>query len=199
MASKTTTRTSTSVLEGLRDPANHEVWQKYVDRYRPIIVRFATAKGLVKEDAEDVAQETLLDFCRAYRAGRYDRDRGRLRAWLFGIAQREIGKWRERRRGIAGSGSSDAAALIEDLATPDVVDEVWEREWHESVLEECLRAVQEEVQPRTFEAFELFALKAWPARKVADTLGITENAVFLAKSRILRRIRELVPVMDDNF
>jgi RNA polymerase sigma-70 factor (ECF subfamily) len=72
---------------------------------------------------------------------------------------------------------------------------VWEEEWHHAVLRECLGMVRSEVEPSTFAAFELFVVQGWRAARVAERLNMTENAVFKAKRRILRRARELLPVV----
>jgi len=72
------TTTTTALLDGLHDPANEEVWREFDTRYRPIILGFAVKLGLSDEDAADVAQDTLARFVQEYRAGRYDRTRGRL-------------------------------------------------------------------------------------------------------------------------
>jgi len=82
------TVTSTTLLEGLKDPANGAVWEQWVDRYRPLVVRTARRIGVPAAEAEDVAQNALLAFALAYREGRYERSRGRLRAMRIFHARR---------------------------------------------------------------------------------------------------------------
>ena len=79
------TMTSTSLLEGLGERDNRTIWHQFVERYRPMIAGYAQRMGLGSEDAEDAAQATLIAFCEAYQAGRYQREQGRLRSWLFGV------------------------------------------------------------------------------------------------------------------
>lgn len=194
-----TTITSTHLLEGLRDPGNHAVWQQYVDRYRPLVVRYAARLGLSEADAEDVAQQTLISFCNAFQQGKYERERGRLRVWLFSIARNQVANWGRRRRSKEiqvgdDSGQTDFFAAVRDERE---LEQIWEQEWREAVMQQCLTEVRREVDPRTFEAFELFAGKGLAAEQVAEKLGITANAVFGAKRRILRRVRELLPQMED--
>jgi hypothetical protein len=71
-------RTTTALLEGLHDPADAVAWEQFDRRYRPIVVGFASRLGLADADAADVAQEVMLQFVKEYRAGKYDRQRGRL-------------------------------------------------------------------------------------------------------------------------
>ncbi len=192
--------TSTTLLEGLRDPANHTVWRHYVERYRPLLVRYARKLGGDEEEAEDLAQATLLTFSSAYRAGRYDRDRGRLSSWLFGIATNEF---RARRRALderrLQAGGTDADRRFAELEADDGLAELWEREWRDALLRECLRILAREVQSQTLSAFERFALEGRPAEEVARELSISEGAVFGAKHRILQRIRELLPLVEGSF
>jgi RNA polymerase sigma factor (sigma-70 family) len=189
-----TTMTSTILLEGLKRTANQTVWSDYVDRYRPLILSYARRVGLADADAEDLAQQVLLTFADAYRAGRYDRSKGRLRSWLFGIAKTTLRNHNHRKgrepRVLAGT---TAENLIDQLPREGRLSEIWEDEWRQAVLHQCLVEVGREVEPSTLRAFELFARKGWPAEQVAAELNMSENAVYGAKRRVLGRIRELLP------
>lgn len=191
------TATSTSLLEGLADARNTAVWQAFVDRYRPLILRFVLRLGLRRDDAEDVAQATLMGFSESYRAGRYDRDRGRLRAWLFGIARNELNDWRARPRREVQVPDGDDTAIFDRLSADDELENVWNREWRGAVLRQCLQEVSRELKPQTVEAFTLFGIEGQSAEAVAERLGITANAVWLAKRRVLERIRNVVPMMEE--
>jgi hypothetical protein len=84
------TQTSTTLLEGLKDAHNRTVWAHYVDRYRPLILSYLRRLGLTAADGEDVSQEALFAFAESYRAGSYDRQRGKLRDWLQGIVRHKL-------------------------------------------------------------------------------------------------------------
>ncbi len=192
--------TNTTLLEGLRDPTNRTVWQHYVERYRPLIVRYARKLGVPEGEAEDAAQAALLAFSSAYRDGKYDRAKGRLSSWLFGIATNQIRDWkRSHRAREERAGAVEAEEALAGLAGEDELHEVWEREWRDAVLWECLKLVRAEVMPETFRAFELFALQERPAEQVAQELGMTANAVFGAKRRVLQRVGELMPLIEDDW
>ena len=78
------TVTSTRLLAALRNPKNDSVWKQFHDRYRPPLLSYARSSfGLNNHDAEEVTQAILTTFYQAYRRGAYDRDKGRLRKWLF--------------------------------------------------------------------------------------------------------------------
>ena len=187
------TVTSTTLLEGLRDPANETVWEQWVDRYRPLVVRTARRVGVPDPDAEDVAQNALLAFALAYREGRYERSRGRLRSWLFGIVRNQVSRWRERRV------HRPEEEEIGEVEVDGELEGVWEEEWRAAVLRQCFAALRPEFQESTLEAFDRFVLRGEPARSVAAELGLSENAVFGAKRRVLRRLRELEPMMGEVF
>lgn len=191
------TVTSTTLLEGLRDPANQAVWLTFVGRYRPLIVRYGERLGLSAEDAEDVAQASLLAFCEAYRERRYERVRGRLREWLFGIVHNQVRNWQRRHARPEAVPETKAEGLLDGLESREGQEQLWEAEWRDSVARACLDLVRSEVQASTFEAFERFALEGRPAEEVAAELGLTPNAVYTAKRRVLRRVRELRPLLED--
>lgn len=192
-----TTATSTQLLDGLGDPQNREVWQRYVERYREVIVRTGRRAGLTEADAEDFAQQSLLAFSTAYRDGRYERDKGGLRAWMFGIVRVQLlNALRARGRSDRAAGTAEVAALADDAAAA-ALEAQWQQEWHAAVLRQCLAEIAREVEPTTLEAFERFALRGEPAEVIAAALGLSPNAVYGAKRRVLARIRELLPAMTE--
>jgi RNA polymerase sigma-70 factor (ECF subfamily) len=196
------TVTSETLLAGLRDPGNESIWRGYVDRYRPSLVRWLQRVGLTLADAEDVAQEALLAFAQAYRDGKYDPGRGRLRSWLFGIAATVLANWRKRahRRGreaqiVDPTGGTGFFASLEDPRDSEL-SALWDAECRDSMLRACLEEVRQEVEPRTYEAFVLFAREGLAAHEVAARLGMREDAVYGVKRRVLQRIRELQPQIE---
>ena len=82
--------TSTNLLIGLGDLSNDKVWSTFCSRYQAVIMSFARRAGLSEQDAQDAAQDTLLAFADSYRRGKYNRDKGHLRTWLFSIAMHKI-------------------------------------------------------------------------------------------------------------
>ena len=97
----------------------------------------------------------------------------------------------EHRGKLVDISAGGAAPLAEDEGEPEALLEIWEQEWRDAIVRQCLEQVRAEVQETTYEAFELFACRGWQAERVAEHLGLTPNAVFGAKRRVLERIREL--------
>lgn len=193
------TVTNTELLNGLRRSDNRMVWQQFVERYQPVIERYAVRFGLSQADAQDAAQQALIEFSASYQAGKYDREQGRLRSWLFGIARNQMRNLRRKR----GRGErqvideTNATGFFDRLPDDDELEKAWDEEWRQSVVRQCLEEVRREVDAKTIEAFELFAWKGFSAQEVAARLEMTPNAVFIAKHRVLRRIRELADQMED--
>lgn len=189
--------TTSTILGGLRDFEDRRAWARFVERFRVPIVRLAQGQGLPLADAEDVAQETLLAFADGFRAGSYDVEKGRLSRWLFGIAYRQILRAREardRRGALARAG--DSADGWQHVADETEATRSWDVEWERAILEQCLAQARREVQPRTFRAFELTAIENRDAQDAAAELALDVKAVYNAKHRLLKRIRELRGTME---
>jgi len=192
------TVTSTTLLQGLSDPGNEEAWRAYIERYRPMIVRFARRLGVPEPDAEDVAQAALLAFTTAYRDGRYDREKGRLRSWLFGIVERQARNWRRRRpRELQAAQTGTEAGAVERVEAADELSQLWEEEWRHAVLRQCLEELRPSFEPRTMQAFERVALRGETVEAVAAELGLTPDAIYCGKLRVLKRLRALLPLMEE--
>jgi RNA polymerase sigma-70 factor (ECF subfamily) len=185
-------RTATDLLIGLRDRGNDRVWAEFCGRYRPVLIGFGRQMGLREADAEDAAQEALMAFAEAYREGKYQRERGRLRSWMYGIAIHKIQDfYRRRPREVAGPHVTDQTEFIERLPDDHTISEIWEGQWRKAVLQACLGEVRRDVQASTMRAFELCVLEGRTVDQTADELKMNREAVYKAKSRVLTRMREL--------
>jgi RNA polymerase sigma-70 factor (ECF subfamily) len=185
------TSTNTALLVGLRDPANESVWTAFCERYRSLLVAFGQRLGLQWQDAEDAAQDALCGFVSAYRQNRYDRDKGGLRTWLFRIAAHKIRDVQRRRCKERPPGDDGSTGLIDQIPDDQTLSGIWDIEWQQSVLREAIQRVKTEVEPTTLQAFTLAVLKEWPVEQVARKLGMSRDAVYKAKRRVLARLREV--------
>lgn len=190
------TTTSTVLLEGLADPENELVWKEFDGRYRPVIIAFACKLGLRPEDAADAAQETLTQFARDFRAGKYERDKGRLRSWLFAVTRNRV---IDHHRAVSRRREHRGDSALRELAGESELEAVWDAEWRNAVLRHGMTELRAEkrIQPRTLEAFELFAFKGLAAADVAAQIEMTVNEVYVAKSRVLRRLQEVISKLED--
>ncbi|GJM23181.1 MAG: DNA-directed RNA polymerase sigma-70 factor [Planctomycetota bacterium] len=180
--------TTTLLLDQLSE-GDEAAWTQFAERFRIPVTRFVQRLGVPAGETDDVVQETLITFLDAFRRGRYDRSKGRLGAWLFGIAAQSVR--RHGRRSARDARQLNAPTLFwEDLTEQELRDE-WELQWDRHVFERCLAQVRHELRPETVRAFELVTLEERSAADVAESTGLSTNAVYLAKRRVLQRIQEL--------
>jgi RNA polymerase sigma-70 factor (ECF subfamily) len=182
------TQTSTLLLEGLRDSGNAPAWAEFDARYRPIVLGVARRLGLGEADAADAAQEAMVRFLREYRAGKYERGRGRLRHWLMAMARSCIGD--ARRRADRARGARGESALG-GLTDPEV-DGLWSEELRATVLRRAgdLLRRDTDLGSKTIEAFEMLAMEGHTPAAVAGACGMSVDSVYKARARCLERLRD---------
>ncbi len=193
-----TTRTTTLLLEGLHDASNDAAWREFDARYRPIIIAFARKLGLSDADANDVAQETLVRFIEEYRANKYDRSRARLGSWIVGIARYRIaGVYRKRERKRESRGESAMFDMSDDVQ----MTQVWGEQRRRVILQHALNELRTNTKlaDHTIRAFEMHVLQQMPVAAVAEELSLTAQEVYLAKSRVAGKLREVVTKFEDAY
>ncbi len=179
------------MLDGLADERNDAVWTQFDERYRPILIGFARSLGLPADDAADVAQEALTRFVVEFRAGKYDRDRGRLRSWLIGIVRYRVLELRRKRAIRREAHGVTRAADLEDESE---LTRLWEREHEAEIYRRAVERLKEtsRTDPTTLRAFELLVERQMSPQQVADELGVSVGDVYRAKSRVAQRLRAIV-------
>lgn len=198
MANLDLERTTTALLVALHDSGNAEAWQAFDRRYRPILIGFARSCGLSEHDAAEVAQSTLVRFIEQYREGRYDRERGRLGAWLVTIARFRVLDHRRKAQVLPKSASESTMVNLDDDRS---VDDAYEAQRRLAILREAMDELKERTKtdPRTIRAFELLYYHGMSVQAVAADLGMQPQDVYLAKSRIAAKIREIVARIEREY
>ena len=185
-------QTHTTLLDRIRDGEDPVAWDEFWTRYWRAVFNFAKCRGCSEHTAEEIVQDVMLTVFQNRQVFRYDPAKGRFRDWLGGIARNLVNKRRakpaERVRAVGGD-SQNALELAEDPHAP--ADDVWQQAFDESLLNVLLDLVRREVAPATYQAFELVALEGVSAADAAKLTGLSRNAVYLARKRILERLREL--------
>jgi RNA polymerase sigma-70 factor, ECF subfamily len=178
--------TSLSLLERLRQPAQPEAWARFVDLYTPLLYDWARQMGLQESDAADLVQEVFALLLQKLPKLAYD-PQGSFRNWLRRVT---VNKWRElqrRQRTVNVDANSPVLTELPDRTSPDAF---WDDEYEARLASRVLALIQAEFQPVTWKAFSESVLGRRPPAEVARELGISTNAVYLAKSRVVRRVRE---------
>jgi len=175
--------TSVSLLERLRQPADQPAWQRFVDLYTPLLFHWARCAGLQESDAADLIQDVFHLLLRKMPEFTYDQN-GSFRGWLRTVL---LNQWRTRLRRRSELPLNDAdSALIE----ADGQQAVAEKEYRDYLLRRALDVMRRDFRPSTWQACWQHVVEERPAADVAAGLGITVKAVYLAKARVLRRLRE---------
>jgi len=177
--------TPASLLQRLWQPADQEAWEQFVELYTPLLNCWASRMGLESNDAADLVQEVFSVLIQVLPTFRYER-MGSFRGWLRTVALNKL-RDRLKRRSPVVTGT-----MLIDWADPaPAVDEIFSQsEYTQQIVGRALRLMRTEFQPATWQAFWQLMVDEHPPEKVADNLGISVNSVYLAKSRVLRRLRE---------
>jgi RNA polymerase sigma-70 factor (ECF subfamily) len=186
--------TRQSLLVRLKDPRDGQAWTEFVAIYTPLIDRLARARGLQAADAADLAQEVFRAVAGAI--DRYDPDpaRGSFRGWLFRIARNlMINLLAARRIGPQATGDSDVQDLLERVAAPDSAETAFfDTEYRRRIFHWAAGHVRPEFRPSTWQAFWLTAVEGRDPKAAAQASGISVGAVYIAKSRVMARLRVVI-------
>jgi len=188
--------TRASLLIQIRDGTNHAAWQEFVDLYGPVIYGFARKRGLQDADAADLMQDVLRSVSAAIGRLDYDRNHGTFRGWLFTITRNKVFNFLAARR-IRPQGSGDSGTnqrLAEEPAANDGSD-AWELEYQRRLASIAMDRVKGEFHENTWQAFWLTAVEGLAAAEAAKRVGMSAGAIYVAKSRVLARLKDEVEVM----
>jgi RNA polymerase sigma factor (sigma-70 family) len=192
--------TAPSLLVRLRDAGDAPAWTQFVEVYSPLIYRFARRRGLQDADAADLMQDVLANVARGIRTFDYEPTRGLFRSWLFTIVRRKIidaARSRPKETTAAGLPAEHDAAL--EPATAEGADaEFWDLEYRLRLLNWGLDQIRAEFEDSTWRAFSLTALDRLPGKEVSERLSISVGAVYIAKSRVLGRLKEIMSRIDET-
>ncbi|MCC6427060.1 MAG: sigma-70 family RNA polymerase sigma factor [Phycisphaerales bacterium] len=188
------TRTTTQLLDDLKDPANGEAWVGFERRYRPVLLGFARELGCSAADAADVAQQALLECVTGLREGRYDRGKGRLSSWLIGIAHNLISEVHRRARVRREAGDSVLAAVSAQVPDDAHISRIWQKQRELAILSEAFEELRRStrMEEHTLRVFELYALRGVPVEEVAAQCGVEVDSVYVIKNRLILRLREIM-------
>lgn len=180
--------TTTLLLSRLHNSMDRDAWQLFDRRFRGVVIAAGKKLGLDDSDAEDAAQETLLQAIRDYQSGRYDRSKGRLSSWIVGIAHNRIcDQLRKRRRQPGGEAPMSHTDSLGAQAVAEAIEQALERRVCEESWEHVRDAGQ--TDERTIRAFELTVLRGVPASEAAEQCGMTVEQVYVAKNRVAKRLQ----------
>jgi RNA polymerase sigma-70 factor (ECF subfamily) len=184
--------TSVSLLERLRDGTDQAAWRRLDQLYRPLICRWILRDPALRGDADDLVQEVMAVLVRELPGFRRRRV-GSFRRWLRLVTLNQVQTFRRKQRRRAHAvGAADGDGPLAQLADPaSELSRLWDQEHDRHVLRRLLELLEADSQfePATLRAFRMVLFDDVPAADVARVLGLSVNAVLLAKSRVLKRLR----------
>jgi RNA polymerase sigma-70 factor, ECF subfamily len=183
--------TSASLMERLGRNDEPAAWGRFVELYTPLLYRWCRQLGLSDTDAADLIQDVFVILVDQLPRFRYDPSLS-FRAWMKTIL---LNVWRKHWRKVARAPKSDRDA--EDVADREASRLLEESEHRDYLVGRALQIAKVDFEPATWKACWEFVMRERPAADVAAELGISVNAVYLAKSRVLRHLRsELAGLME---
>ena len=190
-------RTGSTLITLLRNPADPQAWEAFVDRYTPLVAGWCRQWKLQSSDVDEVTQEVLLKLMRQIRKFPYDPAKGHFRGWLRTLTHNV---WRDlqysRRRAGWGSGDPHIQRLLQEREDKNGLAEAMEQAFLDELYEEAQARVQLRVSRATWQAFQLLVFDGWSGAEIAAKLKMKVATVYTAKNRVQRMLQEEVRKLD---
>lgn len=178
--------TSLTLLERLARGTDQAAWGRFVELYTPLLLAWCQRLGLSDSDSADLMQTVFVTLYEKLPQFRYDPNRS-FRAWLKTVM---LNAWRNQaRKQRAGTPGAQGALDPDSIPDTDPRLQLDEAEYRAHLVRRALTLIQASFEPATARACWEFVVQGRPAQEVADELGLSVNAVYLAKSRVLRHLR----------
>ena len=193
--------TRASLIFRLKDHADHDAWNQFLDLYGQTIFQFARSRGLQDADAADLMQEVFRRVGNAIGGLEYAKQKGGFRAWLFTITRNCLNShFKKNQNSIPTmSGSNPQITLGQVLDDKDELTERWEREFEKQIMLQAIEVVKSASDQKTWAAFEMTAIQNLKVDEVSTSLGMSRGAIYVARSRVTSKLRgEVKRLMDQE-
>jgi RNA polymerase sigma-70 factor (ECF subfamily) len=180
--------TPPTLLDRVRNAHDQTAWEQFVRLYTPLLMDLARRLGLQDADTADLVQDVFVALVQAMPHFQYDANRS-FRAWLGTLA---LNRWRDRVRKRAAVPVADHDPVWNGLISVDPNEAFEESEYRATLLSRALAIVRPEFSPAAWEMFQIAALEGVAPAEAARRLGASANAVYLARARVVRRLREVL-------
>lgn len=185
--------TQPSLLVRLKDHSDASAWSHFVAVYTPLIYDFCRARGLAASDSGDVTQEVLIRVAKAIRSFEYDQQRGLFRDWLAKIVLNEV------RRNLSKHKSCPVSLDVNELNLSSIEDE-WNESFQQMAFQTALDRTKSHFTDHTWTLFAQSWLQKKPVADVAESTGVSLQQVYVARSRVLNRLRfEVAAIIDETW
>jgi len=200
-----------TLIERLKNWDDQESWRQFFDTYWRLIYGVAIKSGLTHPEAQDVVQETVMSVCKSMQNFKADPAYGSFKAWLLNLTRWRItDQFRKRRPAVntreepptSGSESSESeatpTAVQEQVPDPsgNVLEAIWNDEWEKHIVDAALEKVKQQSSAKHYQIFFLQAIKQIPSAKVAKTLNVNVDQVYLIKHRLTKIFEEALKELE---
>ncbi len=191
--------TRASLIRRLQNAADVASWDEFVGLYGPVVYRVARGRGFQAADADNLVQEVMFAVARSVSQWLERADRGSFRAWLLRIARNEAADTILRRatRPLGRDGEV-ATRLLSELPARDEVSSRLDLEYERRVFRWAAERVRPTVAPHTWQAFWLTHVEGLSIEEAAKQLRTRPGNIYVGRSRVMARIKELVQTYEDN-
>ena len=185
--------TSLSLLDRLRQSPEDADWSRLIEAYSPLLRAWLMRAEVQAADADDLVQEVLLVVHRELPKFEHNQRRGAFRNWLRQIVVHRLRNfWRSRGRLIAAGNDSQLEEQLKQLEDDgSQLSQRWDREHNLAVARKLLELIESRFTESTRLVFRRLVVDGADADSVAAETGLSLNAIFTAKSRVLRELRRL--------
>ncbi|MCH1506593.1 MAG: sigma-70 family RNA polymerase sigma factor [Verrucomicrobiales bacterium] len=166
--------------------------------YGPLIPRFALSRGSHRDAAPDIIQEVLRSVARAMQGSEYDPSKGTFRDWLFTAIRREIGRVAKKAKRSPASANTINPNLLLDQLPDEREAQDWDVDYKRHLVHWAIKRVGHEFGKNGWESFVATAIHGRTPEVIAKKLGVTTRAVYIAKSRVMKRFIEKVHSVDQE-
>ena len=180
--------TPPSLLQKLRNSNDTAAWDRFVELYAQPLRQWARRLRRHGAEPDDLVQDVFVKLMHELPRFVYEPGQGRFRGWLRTVCENH---WRDHQKKRANRLEQAEEAQLSGLpARDDGLEEFWNRDYNSFLAREAFRLLEEEFDSTTRAAFTETVLHGRPAREVAQELGLTTNALFIRKCRVVRRLRQ---------
>ncbi|MFK7817624.1 MAG: RNA polymerase sigma factor [Planctomycetaceae bacterium] len=190
-------QTRASLLLRIKDPADRDAWEEFVQLYRPIIYRMARKRGLQDADAQDLAQRVLGSVASSVEGWEHDPRRARFSTWLTTVTRNAIIDSVRRIKLDKSPGGTSMLNQIQRLPqSEEAASAEIEREYRRQLFRRAATEVQHEFESTTWDAFWLTTVEGVSVVAAAERIGKAIGSVYAARSRVMRRLKEKVSQLE---
>jgi RNA polymerase sigma-70 factor, ECF subfamily len=188
-----TPETRASLILRLQDASDMDAWDEFAALYSPVIYQAAMRRGFQRADAENIVQEVMMAVARSIKSWLERSEKGRFRPWLLRIARNSAcDLMTARATRPLGKNGDEAERILSELSDRSHLSSELDLEYERAVFHWAARKIQGSIAEHTWQAFWLTQVEGMPASLVANRLKIRVANVYIARCRVMARIKQLV-------